>query len=147
MQIKEEVAAAQQDSQNIFHWPRHSYIIEQIRCKPVKLNEEVEIKLRNLDLYQEQGASQYTDGRLLDAARKCGRSIRRRVWMRFDIFMERDRPGLRLQEGRVAEEREKKKMKKRTRRGKKNTKDDNEIENSFLSLIKSEDKHHLARAL
>ena len=141
MQIKEEVAA------DIFHWPRHSYIIEQIRCKPVKLNEEMEMQLKNLDLYQEERVSKHTDGRLLDAARKCGRSIRRRVWIRFDIFMERDRPGLRLQEGRVAEEREKNKRKKRTRRGKKNTKDDNEIENSFLSLIKSEDKHHLARAL
>ena len=110
----------------------------------MKLNKEVEIKLKYLDLYREEGVSKHTEGRLLDAARKCGRSIRRRVWMRFDIFMETDRPGLRLEEGRVTEEREKK---KRTRRGKKNTKDDNEIENSFLSLIKSEDKHHLARAL
>ena len=109
----------------------------------MKLNKEVEIKLKYLDLYREEGVSKHTEGRLLDAARKCGRSIRRRVWIRFDISMERDIPGLGLEEGRVAEEKEK----KRTRRGKKNTKDDNEIENSFLSLIKSEDKHHLARAL
>ena len=147
MQIKEEVAAAQQDSQNIFHWPQHSYIIEQIRGKPVKLNQEVEMQLKYLDLYQEEGASQHTDGRLLDAARKCGRSIRRRVWIRFDIFMERDRPGLGLEEGRVAEEKEKKNRKKRTRRGKKNTKDDIQREKSFLSLIKTKNEHHLARAL
>ena len=104
----------------------------------------MEIRLKNLDLYQEEGA-QHTDGRLCDAAGKSGRSIRRRVWIRFDIFLERDRPGLGLEEGRVEEEREKKK--KRPRRGKKNTKDDVEIENSFISLIKSKDEHHLARAL
>ena len=111
----------------------------------MKLNKEVEIKLKYLDLYQEQGVSKHTDGRLLDAARTCGRSIRRIVWIRFYIFMERDRPGLGLEEGRVAEEREKKK--KRTRRGKKNTKDDVEREKSFLSLIKTKNEHHLARAL
>ena len=130
MQIKEEVAGDQQDSQNIFHWP-------------VKLNQEVEMQLKYLDLYQEQGVSKHTDGRLLDAARTCGRSIRRIVWIRFYIFMERDRPGLGLEEGRVAEEKEK----KRTRRGKKNTKDDVEREKSFLSLIKTKNEHHLARAL
>ena len=141
MLTKEEVPA------DIFHWPRHSSILEQIRCQPVKLNEEVKLQLKTLDLYQEDGASRQTDGRLLDAARKCGRSIRRRVWIRFDIFMEKDRPGLGLEEGMVAEEREKKKRKKRTRRGKKKTKDDVEIENSFLSPIKENDEHHLARAL
>ena len=103
------------------------------------------MQLKNLDLYQEERVSKHTDGRLLDAARTCGRSIRRIVWIRFYIFMERDRPGLGLEEGRVAEEREKKK--KRTRRGKKNTKDDVEREKSFLSLIKTKNEHHLARAL
>ena len=165
MQTKQEVANDNLDTKNeevavkcdtahvtlvrhdTFHWPQHSFKLEQIRAKSGKINHEIEMKLKDLDLYKEEATTQGMEVKVLNAARNCARSIRRRVFIRFDIFMERERPGLGLEEGREESGR-KKKRNRRSKSGQKSTTERRvEMNKSFIRFIKPEDGCHLARAV
>ena len=95
-------------SEDIFLWPQHSSMLEKMRAKSCKISQDIEHQLKELGLYKEEDTTKMMDGKVLDAARNCARSIRRRVWISFDIFMARDRPGLGLEEGKVRKEEERK---------------------------------------
>ena len=150
MNIRNDSVHVTLASGDIFLWPQHSSMLEKMRAKSCKISQDIEHQLTELGLYKEEDTTKMMDGKVLDAARNCARSIRRRVWISFDIFMARDRPGLGLEEGKVREEGERKEKKGRNRRPrnrKKNIREKSEKHESFTQFIKPEDECHLVRAV
>merc|ERR1712106_288738 len=149
-QVVNNKAVEHETKHSIFQWPSHSPIIEHLKTKSSEVSPETQLRLAELELYQEEATTQQMGGRVVEAARAASRHCRRRVWIRFDIFMARGRPGLEV-EGLVVEEgRFKKKRRKRTRKSKsdknKSEKEEGKKE-SFIYLIQAEDVSSVSRAL
>merc|ERR1711874_558817 len=119
--------------------------IEQVKRNASHVSREMENNLKELELYQEESTTQNIEWRVAEAARRCSRNIKRKIWIRFDIFMAKGRPGL---EGEgLVEEKEKKKRSRKSKSGKKkNGKTEDTVE-SFTSLITSDCGVSVARAM
>merc|ERR1712106_53223 len=102
-QVVNNKAVEHETKRPIFQWPSHSPIIEHLKTKSSEVSPETQLRLAELELYQEEATTQQMEGRAVEAARAASRHCRRRVWIRFDIFMARGRPGLEV-EGLVVEE-------------------------------------------
>merc|ERR1711874_488018 len=127
-------SAEQKAKQVLFRWPQHSFLIEQVKRNASHVSREMENNLKELELYQEESTTQNIEWRVAEAARRCSRNIKRKIWIRFDIFMAKGRPGL---EGEgLVEEKGKKK----------NGKTEDTVE-SFTSLITSDCGVSVARAM
>ena len=136
--------------QMIFRWPRHSTTIEQLKGKAADLNIQMKDSLKELELYQEEPTTKHMEGRVSTAARLCSRNLKRKVWIRFDIFMARGRPGLEVEGMEEEKEQKKKKKKKRNRKSKSGKKKNDKAEEnkeSFTSLITVECGSCVARAM
>jgi len=149
-QVVDNKAVEHKTKHSIFRWPSHSPIIEHLKTQSSAVSPATQLRLTELELYQEEATTEQMEGRVVEAARAASRHCRRRVWIRFDIFMARGRPGLEV-EGLVVEEgRLKKKKRKRTRKSKsdknKSEKEEGNKE-SFVYLIQAEDVSSESRAL
>jgi hypothetical protein len=98
-----------------FQWPQGAPMLEGVRKRSSGLDSTLEDKLKGLGIFRGQGAqgqkqevkqeeeeelAQSQEQRSLEcAARVCGRSLpRRHVWVTFDNFLAKSRPGLESEE-------------------------------------------------
>ena len=92
-----------------------------------------------------------TASKICDAARVSAATIKRRIWVTFDVFLARERPGLGLdQEEAQQRQREVRNRKKKNKRKNKklNTGDiDDKIVKPALTLIIQKDDSSIARAM
>ena len=149
-QVVNNKAVEHKTKHPIFRWPSHSPIIEHLKTKSSTVNTETQLRLAELELFQEEATTQNMGGRVVEAARAASRHCKRRVWIRFDIFMARGRPGLEVEGLAVEEERLQKKKRKRNRKPKSDKKKSEKEEGnkeSFIHLIQAEDVSSVSRAL
>ena len=97
----------------VFRWPQHSDSLEKMRGESWDISQQTKLTLKELDLFQEVATTYRMKGKVSEAARVCSRNIKRKVYINFDIFMARGRPGLEV-EG-VGLEKDKVQKKKRKR--------------------------------
>jgi hypothetical protein len=101
-----------------------------------------------LNLYQEDATTYGMKGKVCEAARVCSSHMKRKMYIKFDIFMARGRPGLEVEGMRLDEEKGQKKKKKRNRKtkGEKNKNGiTDEKKGSFSQFIKEEGGFYIAR--
>ena len=109
----------------------------------------------SLDIFASQCVSHTrcycTASKICDAARVSAATIKRRIWVTFDVFLARERPGLGLdQEEAQQRQREVRNRKKKNKRKNKklNTGDsDDKIVKPALTLIIQKDDSSVARAI
>jgi hypothetical protein len=134
----------------VFRWPRHSNLVEKMREEPLNISEQTKLTLQEIDLYQEDATTCGMKGKVSEAARVCSRNIKRKVYIKFDIFMGRGRPGLEVEGVGLEEEKVQKKKRKRNRKSKceknKDGKTD-EKKGSFIEFIKDEGGSYTARTI
>ena len=148
--VLENFTAERKTKQPIFRWPRDSTLIEQQKTKCWSVSLETELSLGELELYQEEATTQNMGCRVVEAARSCSRHVKRRVWISFDIFMARERPGLEVDGIFVEEGRLQKKKRKRNRKSKSDKKKigkAEENEESFIHLIQAKDIYAISRTI
>ena len=104
-----------QNKYPVFHWSQHSDSLEKMRRESWDISQQTKLTLKELALFQEVATTYRMKGKVSEAARVCSRGIRRRVWIKFDIFMATGRPGLEVEGLGLEEERLHKK--RRTSRG------------------------------
>ena len=98
------------------------------------IDEEITGKLKELGIHSEEVVEIREEEKLVNAARKCARTIKKRIWFQFDVFMARGRPGLEV-EGEPLPE---KKKKKKKRRKKKSAKNETETDESKIETKEQE---------
>ena len=134
----------------VFLWPQHSDLIEKMREQSLDISEQTKLTLKELDLYQEVATTYGMKGKVSEAARVCSRNIKRKVYINFDIFMARGRPGLEVEGVGLEKEKVQKKKRKRNRKSK-SVKNDNvktdEKKGSFIQFIKEEGGSYTARTV
>ena len=74
--------------------------------------------LEELDLYRESSGVNEVEGRIANAARKCAKGIKKRIWVQWDVFLEKHRPGLEAESPAPEVKEPKKKKRKRKRKSK-----------------------------
>merc|ERR1711892_110409 len=150
MLVNKDVSRDNFTEQAVFRWPRHSSIIEHLKTVSSAVSPETVVRLGELELYQAEATTERMEGRVVDAARAASRHIKKRVWISFDVFMARGRPGLEV-EGMVVEEgKMQKKKRKRNRKSKSDKKKigkEEENKESFIHLIQAEDTSSVSRAI
>ena len=81
----------------VFRWPQHSYLVEHLREEEsvqARLCSCLVTQLQDLSIYCEEETTASVSSKIVMAARLSGVGLRNRVWISFDVFMSRNRPGL-----------------------------------------------------
>lgn len=79
-----------------FQWPQHSFLVEHLRIEHSKastLSEELQNHLKDLGIYHEDETTRGVKTKIVLAA-KLSLIPRKHIWITFDAFMARNRPGL-----------------------------------------------------
>merc|ERR1711990_1343216 len=101
-----------------------------IRQKESPLDKNVEDHLQQLNILSEE-SHQLTEGKICLAAKRCVLWSRKKIYITFDVFPARERPGLGMDENSPSAT---KKRKNRTRKKKKDVSIEESLKTLFLSV-------------